>query len=1182
VNLRKLELSGFKTFARRTEVLLPGGVTGIVGPNGSGKSNLSDALRWVLGEQSLQHIRSKKTEDVIYAGGANRAPLGMAEVTITLDNTSGWIPLDFSEVTITRRAYRSGDNEYFINGSRVRLRDVIDLRNRAGFGQSSYSVIGQGLVDAVLSQRPEERRALFEEAAGIRHYQHKRDQTLDQLAATQQNLVRVRDIVAEIEPRLESLRRQSERARQHAVLSEELRTLQIRWYALRERQLRRQAAEAEALLAEAQRSMEGSAERLRAAEAAAAALEADRQAAERSLAVESQRVSELRRRHEQLQGQIGLAKDKLQFMQQQAGDAQRELADLAEARSTLDRQRRELTERLGELRAAEAELARNIGQAEQEGATRQTAVRDLEQRVQQARDHIAQALAVQKDRQREAGHIDAQRRDLLRQAQQHHEDMERKAGLAAVLAEKQADLQRQIQDLRGGEEQLSGEIESLRLEAAAADEAVKAKQAQLDALNQERAGLSTRQQLLRELQTNLEGLAEGARALLKARRPGILGSITEGLRVKPGYERAIAAALGHKLDAVLVSSDATVLEVLGEAAVTDVTLLPADLQPDAEGGQLPAALERAVDVVSAASPSLLGLLAGVAIAESLEQALAIRAPGLKLVTIGGDVVDTDGSVTRRSGVSAGEAILKRQHALDELEAKLEVSAAELEKVQSELEALRGRHGELKARLHALEEDARRRAGTRQQRLHEARDVAQQLQAVQAQVDWLASLKEQAEAQVKAHDMRRLALTAELDQSTEQIPELRANLQQREQAVAELVEAGQASAQQLADLRLQLGVTRQNLQHAEAQLKDAQQQLATAERQLSARQGRAAEHGGVVTQLTAEIEAAGAELAQVSRQLADHERLLPPLKNRLSTAGQELSALRERETAQRDERAELDKKCYRLSFDSQRRKDEIEALEAGLMEELQLTLDLLPEPDPALPEPSKRDVDAMKARLAGLGAINPGALDEYREVQERHTFLTTQSADLEGAAKQLQAVIAELEELTKKQFLDTFETVASEFERFFGIIFGGGQVQMFLTDPESINTSGIEILAQPPGKRLQSLSALSGGERALVAGALLFAILSAKPVPFCLLDEVDAALDEANVKRFCQALKSLAQQTQFVVITHNRETMAIADALYGVSMGQDGVSKLVSLRLPREDRSDSAEASAQAELELAAG
>src|SRR5581483_6417822 len=274
VNLRKLELSGFKTFARRTEVLLPGGVTGIVGPNGSGKSNLSDALRWVLGEQSLQHIRSKKTEDVIYAGGANRAPLGMAEVTITLDNTSGWIPLDFSEVTITRRAYRSGDNEYLINGSRVRLRDVIDLRNRAGFGQ--------GLVDAVLSQRPEERRALFEEAAGIRHYQHKRDQTLDQLAATQQNLVRVRDIVAEIEPRLESLRRQSERARQHAVLSEELRTLQIRWYALRERQLRRQAAEAEALLAEAQRSMEGSAERLRAAEAAAAALEADRQAAERS------------------------------------------------------------------------------------------------------------------------------------------------------------------------------------------------------------------------------------------------------------------------------------------------------------------------------------------------------------------------------------------------------------------------------------------------------------------------------------------------------------------------------------------------------------------------------------------------------------------------------------------------------------------------------------------------------------------------------------------------------------------------------------------------------------------------------------------------------------------------------------------------------------------------------------
>ena len=1158
-----MELTGFKSFARRTEVILSGGVTGIVGPNGSGKSNLADALRWALGEQSLQHIRGKKTEDVIFGGGANRAPMGVAEVTLTLDNSSGWIPLDFSEVTISRRAYRSGDNEYFINGSRVRLRDVVELRNRAGFGQSSYSVIGQGMVDSVLSQRPEERRALIEEAAGIRHYQAKRDQTLDQLAATRQNLVRVQDIVAEIEPRVESLRRQSEKARQYAELTEQLRTLQIRWYAARQRQLERQTGEADSVLAEGQQTLEKAAAELRSLAAQSAALEADRAAAEQSLARENQHAGELHRQHEQLQGQVSLAQDKLQFMQQQGQDLERELTELVQARTKLAEQKQQLAASIEELREAEAQAARDLQTVEQAAAGRSARSRELDQRLQQARDQLANASSTHNQRHREAEQLDERRRDLLRQSEQHDEDIGRKQGLVRALTEKQTSLQKEGQQLRAEEEQLSGETEELRLRAGSVAAATAEKQAELDKLRRSHDELATRLGLLRELQTNLEGLAEGARRLLKSGRPGVLGSLAEGLKVQPGYERAIAAALGHKLDAVLVESDASALDVLGDSDVSDATLvLPVagfDAAPTAGEGACAAA-----SFILSGNAAISRLLGSVVVVETLEQALTEARAGWRAVTRAGDVVEPDGTITRR-GVSAGEAILKRQQALDDLAARSAASELEIVRAAHEHEQIANESASSSARLRDMEEEGRRRAGVRQQRTGQMRDLAQQSQAAQAQIDWMASLKDQLGEQLHTLDLRRTALVAELDQAAEQIPELEAQVAQRQAEAADLRQADEVEAARIAELRLRRGVTDQQLQHAQGQLRDFDQQLLSAERQLSARQRRAGEHAGTLSQLQGEIDTAAAELARVSRQMTEQEQLLPPLRYRLATRVEELRALRSKETEAHEQQSELDKRCYRLAFDSQRKREDLESLATSLLEEMQLTPDLLPEPQPDSPEPSKREVDALKARLGALGPVNPGALEEFQEVAERHQFLTTQKADLEQAARQLQTVIADLEELTRRQFLETFEQVAQEFERFFGLMFNGGQVQMHLTDPDDVNVTGIDILAQPPGKRLQALPLLSGGERALVATALLFAILTAKPVPFCLLDEVDAALDEANVKRFCQALKSVAEQTQFVVITHNRETMAIADALYGVSMSQDGVSRLVSLRLPREDR-----------------
>ncbi|MHB8620076.1 MAG: chromosome segregation protein SMC [Chloroflexota bacterium] len=1163
MNLRKLELAGFKTFARRTELPLPPGLTSIVGPNGSGKSNLADALRWVLGEQSLQHIRSKKTEDVIFAGGGNRPAMGMAEVTLTLDNTSGWIPLDFSEVTLTRRAHRSGENEYFINGSRVRLRDITDLRNRAGFGQSSYSVIGQGLVDAVLSQRPEERRALFEEAAGIKHYQSRRDHTLDQLATTQQNLLRVGDIVAEIEPRLMSLRNQAEKARQFERLSDELRGLQIRWFAGRFRHLAHQQAEAQARLTEAQTALAAASQADSRLEAAATRLDNDRQAAERSLAEHTQRAQDLARQKQHVQGQVDLALDKLAFMERQGHDGEREMSELAQAQAELEQQRFASAAELETLRGAEVALQEQIRQLEGEAALRLAGQREAEQWTQEAREELQRTVSAIERRKHEIEDLTRRKRDLAAQASQHEQDLGRKTGLTTALKEKSESLQAEAQRLRAEGERISGDVEAARLAAAAGQLAARQQQGVQEQARRRHHELATRLRLLQELRQNLEGLDEGTKTLAASGRPEVLGPLAEQLKVRPGYERAIAAGLGHKLQAILVEHSAGVPALMDLIPTSAGTLfpgpwpLPTPPSPAAPG--LPAAL----DLVEVAHPAAMTLLVGLAIAPDLPTALAHHQPGLRIATMNGEMLDMDGTITRYAA-AAGEAVLKRQGALEGLSAEVAEALSVLRAAEADLRRLENDLADKSRTLERVDIQARQRADQRKHVLNEARDLSQQIQGAQAQMDWLTSLKAKIEADLQAVDLRHSGLTAELDQLQERLPDLRQALDRRHKEVSTIRQTHESEADRPSQLRVELGVTRQRIQHADGRVKEAAAGLAHAEKQLSIRRQRSDEHSRTLAALKSETERHRAQMVQLERQLKEEQELLAPLGNKLATLVAETKRVRLEEAAAREQQSELDKTCYRLAFDAQRKQDELDALGAALLDELHLTPDLLPEPEQGSPEPTKKEVDQLKARMAGLGAVNTGALAEYQEVEQRHAFLTSQSSDLTAASARLQQVIAELEELTERQFQETFQAVEREFPRFFELMFNGGRVELFLTDPEHVTTSGIEILAQPPGKRLQNLAALSGGERALVAASLLFAILSVKPVPFCLLDEVDAALDEANVNRFGEALKSLAGATQFVVITHNRGTMAMADALYGVSMGQDGVSKLVSLRLSRDE------------------
>ena len=1159
MNLRTLELAGFKTFARRTELSLPGGVTAIVGPNGSGKSNLADALRWVLGEQSLQHLRSKKTEDVIFAGSAGRAGLGMAEVKLTLDNTAGWIPLDFSEVTIARRAHRSGENEYFINGARVRLRDVVELRNRAGFGQSSYSVIGQGLIDQVLSQRPDERRALFEEAAGIRHYQAKRDQTLEQLAATRQNLLRVADVIAEVAPRVQHLRQQAERMRQHATLTQELRDVQIRWFGARHRAVAAQAAQTQQALAEAQQALASSTTQLTEAEQRIVSLHATKQELDNSLAARIARLADLDRRRQQLQGAVELASDKLAFMEQQGSDAQQELADLAAQRQRLEVERAELAAQTTQLAADNAARALQLREAD---AIALQCASDLEACDRAARhtaDDLAGASADLAQRQKEAAELERRLSASDAQLQQHERDTHSKAGLIGALNERLTTLKAELDRLRSEEEVLSGQREALRLDMAATEQELAARHNRQRQLERVRGEAATRKQLMQEMQLNLEGLGEAAKALVQGKQPGVLGALVDHIRIEPGWERAIGAALGHKLQAVLVEDGAAALQALAHLPSSGGALAfgpwAGDEQPVPV---LPAGLTAAAAVVLGSHPALLRILADVGLAPDLPTALRHHPAAARLVTREGDVLEPDGTIIR-PGASPAEAVLRRRRELEELAEQLADQDAALAEAQAEVLEAEGQREAQAAEARRLEGLAAELNQRRQQRLNESRDVAHQVQAGRAQRDWIASLVENLRRERQQLEGRRATLSAEIDQLSERVPALRRHLHELQTRLDQAKLASQEAVDRPQRLRLEIAAANQQLQALQGQMRGSEQNSANLRRQEQARQQRLSERDEVLGQLRAQLSQHHAQLDEVERQRERDSQELAPLRTRAATLEGELAQLRAGETAAREGQVEQDKRAYRCAFEAQHKREELDALSAALWEELQLTPDVLPGEFTG-PEPSKREVDALKTRLAAIGPVNPGALAEYEEARSRHQFLTEQSADLEESARQLGGVIHELEELTNRQFRETFEAVAVEFQRCFQTMFNGGQVHLSLVDPENVTTSGVEILAQPPGKRLQSLAALSGGERALVAASLLFAILTVRPVPFCLLDEVDAALDEANVTRFCRALRGLAQQTQFVLITHNRETMAMADAIYGVSMNQDGVSRVLSMRL----------------------
>lgn len=1198
MRVKHLELQGYKTFATKTEFLFDEGITAIVGPNGSGKSNIADAVRWVLGEQSYKTLRGKSTEDMIFSGSESRPRMGMAQAALTLDNSTGWLPVEFSEVTIARRAYRSGENEYLLNGNRVRLRDITELLAKGGLSRRTYTVIGQGLVDAALSLRPEERRALFEEAAGITVHQTKRDSAIAKLEDTRQNLLRVNDIISEIGPRLERLKRQAERAQEYTQLSQELEGLLRLWYGYQWRQGQKALRQAQSRAREQRTQLEERRKELAELERSIAQVRAQQHEKRQQLSQWHRESSALHAEAEKLQRELAVGQERKRLLNQQREEILHEITPLgvnreaqqeriAQIKEELSHIESQLKEGTAQIREAQKQLDHHEGQ-------RQALVAQMAALRQRAFELSTQLT----DRQNRLAQLDERREELRGEREGHQQAIagqeDQKAiaeeGLQAVKGQMDT-LQAQVQALAAQRQDKENEIEVWQERQAQL-------QVSLAEIQRQEERLLARQELLAGMREEMAGYQAGVRRVIQAASTGQLGGIVGTavslIEVPAELEAAIETALGTHGQDIVVGTWADAEAAIGFLKQTsggratflplDTVRLPEPINPPRETGVLGLAVEL-IDCQAQLRPAFDALLGRAIVVEDLGMARRILGQVARdsypyqIVTLSGEMVHSNGTITGGATEDQGEGLLAHEREWRELPDQLAAVRQKRQELEARGQRAEEAHQRLLAALADLEDRQSELGAASEARAAEADAAERQIERLAQEIEWRQGLERQRDEEMATLDEKE----ADIGQETERVKADHALIQEEMAALEGQLAAmtGDDLYERLAQLKTALAVTEQSREDRKNILRSHQANLEHLEGQIAAKQERADELDREGEALAGQIKELQAREEELSGQIQALAELIEPTEAELvELEGRQVEL--EGEESDRRSRLQRYETIYsQTALEMERRRDELVRLRQQIQNDLGLVelemTDLLPGQPPLplkplistlpsvdeLPKGLEDEIQRLKVQLKRSGPINPNAPAEYAETLERHIFLTTQIEDLEQAAGSLHQVIAELDRLMEADFSKTFEAVANEFKECFTTLFGGGTAKLVLTDPEDLMETGVDIVVRLPGRRQQSLALLSGGERALTAVALIFAILRTSPTPFCILDEVDAMLDEANIGRFRKMLQELADRTQFVVITHNRGTIEAANTIYGVSMGDDSVSKVISLKLEGE-------------------
>lgn len=1180
--LKALEIQGFKSFPDRTRITVGKGITAVVGPNGSGKSNISDAIRWVLGETSAKQLRGGgKMENVIFGGTQQRGAMGFASVSLVVDNTDRRIDVDNDEVTIGRKYYRSGDSEYSVNGQNVRLKDIYELFLDTGLGRDGYSVIGQGRIAEIVGAKSNERREIFEEASGIAKYRYRKNEAERRLASAEENLVRLRDILGELEERVGPLERESKKAKQYLELAERRKGLEVTLWVdtvqkardtVREQQRKIEIAGAD--YARAGREIEAidaETESTR-AEIEHLITEADRCNAE--IRAITEEIAGADSRIAVLENDIAHNDATIASLKEEIGQSglgreaiAAEVRGHGEGIAACERQAAAYAARTGELEALLEELQnRSAASGERRGVVtgRLNAMAARITDLKVAAAGAASSVEAAKKRLAAAESEGAANAALTRDLE------EQKAETDAFLQDAVERLTR-LENIKGG---LTLKVESRRGALAQADEN---EQKLLRAIEAARQRIA----MLKDLERNMDGFQSSVKAVMKAaanrRLRGVTGPVSTILSVKPGYEVAIETALGFALQNIVVENETAAkaaMAFLRDERAGRATFLPLDtVKPGSFNGRLPEGAVLASSLVTydeKYANIVFSLLGRIVVVDDINEASrTARALDYRnrVVTVDGQVVNAGGSFTGGS-VSRSAGLFSRKQEIDELKKKVEALEKQRDAAEEKTDRAKAEVDALSAELTATESEAITAGGDKIRGEVESGRIAAALSQARAAGEMLSAERAQLAAQIAASEKAGADAAAEMEVLTRDSAALEEELRAISGSDDTFLETRTRLADELSDLKLKALAAQKDIESHRAAI--AQLESRTDESDARARQ------------LAANIETLTAQNAERAAQIETIRAAIAGSRNEIEKREEaKAGAVRRRmekeggitqQTARvrkiTDEREALGREIARLTEQKEQKDAEYEQTVAKLWEEYELTLSAAQEL--CVPFESgaelRRQVSEVRGKIKALGNVNVSAIEEYAEVSQRYEFLRAQVGDVETSKAELQKLIAGLSDEMRAMFSESFAAINRNFGRIFAELFGGGTARLYLEDEADVLGSGISIEVAPPGKIIRNLSALSGGEQALVAISIYFAIFGVNPAPFCVLDEIEAALDDVNVTRFAQYLRRISSETQFIVITHRRGTMEEADVLYGVTMQEDGVSKVLKLDLEHVDAS----------------
>ncbi|NWG01842.1 MAG: chromosome segregation protein SMC [Syntrophaceae bacterium] len=1181
MKLKSLEVIGFKSFVDRLHLSFPGGITTIVGPNGCGKSNVVDAVLWAIGERSAKHLRGKLMEDVIFNGTDGRKPLGMAEVSLTFSNEDGSAPeayQPYTEITVTRRLYRSGESEYLINKAPCRLRDITDLFLDTGIGVNGYSIVEQGRVERLIQANPQDRRFLIEEAGGIAKYKERKRLALMKMEATQQNLLRVQDIIAEVKRQIVSLERQVKRAEEYKAIRKEVKEIEIRFALQEYAELSEKAEAARGYLKALQEREREISVRDAQKEALIERMRLTSMEEEEKLRVLQQETFEVGRKIQKMESEIeffhrekaGLQKQEDQFIGeikeslQVWRESRRERWKTEQSWRELEEEGRENEEILNELETLFNDFR----------STHQELLEELENEKVGLIDTLTQLTSLHN----RLTHLEERKEDLQKRIRsvlkESEEVKERLTQLEEVFSEKikEKEINLSIQSIYQEEKvRWERELEGLK-------EIFHQRQIDRSVLEETLRQDRSRYLSLKELQENYEGFGKGIRSILLRKREeqerwkGILGAVADILEPEPRFEVPLEAVLGERLQYLIVASETEATEAIsflkkgslgrGSFLTVEVKGNPSRPLDTIEGRPLP--LLQFVKVKEGFTPIANFLIGDVGVVENVERALHwIKAEGGFgiLVTLEGEVVERSGVISGGS-FDQGLSLLERRREIKELEQRVKKAEEECQKAYEEEERLQH---DIHERVVQLEARRKEIQGKEIELLHQERDLEglkKEMIQFHQKMEVVQFEQKQLEEEGQDLEMEKKEVSAQTEKEEVAKKEQEEKVQSLKKKVEEVGEGTEDLGGTITEKKVFLASVGEKKKGLEVQIHNLSEAQRSLKEQISKKVNDVRECRVEGISLRKKIQEYERTLEESLETYRRNESSLSEQKEKVETLSNEWREMEASSKYLRLELEEVRQKIHAEEIVFQEVQWKLSHLQESMKERYGATLStLMGDASEGFPkeEMSKRLAE-LKSALEGFGEVNLMAIEEYQELKQRHDFLTEQQADLQQALDTLKKAILRINRTTTKRFLETFHLVNEKFKEVFNRLFKGGQASLILVDEQDPSTTGIDIMAQPPGKKLQNIDLLSGGEKALVAIALLFGLFMIKPTPFCLLDEADAPLDDANINRFIELIKEFSKTSQFIIITHNKNTMEAAQTLYGITMETPGVSKVVSVRL----------------------